>query len=1333
LSNQILQRFKEYINVTKFNAIKIGLASAQKIRALSYGEVKKIETINYRTLKPERDGLFCARIFGPVKDWECNCGKYKRMKHRGVTCEKCGVEVIQSRVRRERMGHINLVAPVCHIWYLKGIPSYLGLILDMPIKDLERVIYFDAYLVTKQGKSPYPRAAVLSASEYDDYADAHPEDLEFAADMGAEAVRTVLAAMDLNAELVKLHDDYGKTGSLAVRHKLMRRMRLLKNLIQAELRPEWMIMEVLPVLPPDLRPLVPLEGGRFASSDLNELYRRVLNRNIRLQRLIEIQAPSIIIKNEKRMLQESVDALIDNGRRGQPVRGTNRRPLKSLSEMLRGKQGRFRQNLLGRRVDYSGRSVIVVDPELKINQCGVPKLMALELFKPYVYAGLLERELATNMRVARRMVAEGEPVIWDVLEDVVRDRPVLLNRAPTLHRLGIQAFYPILVDGKAIRIHPLVCNAFNADFDGDQMAVHVPLSSRAREESAELMLSTHNILSPANGRPLTVPSQEMVLGLYYLTKARTGLRGEGITFASPAEVVMAYQCKQVELHTRIKVRLSDGKLVATTVGRVLLYNALPAGSDIAWVNKIMKKSDLARLVEQVYYRFGEDATVASLDQIKKLGYGYATLGGISMSLSDMRIPQGRDAVIARAEKEVDKTTDMYMNGVITNGERYNKVISIWRQATSEIAEIMYKQLEEQDKHAFENDDKRREPFNPVFMMLESGARGSKDQVKQLVGMRGIMVKPNGDMMETPVKTNFKQGLRVYEYFISTHGARKGQADTALKTANSGYLTRRLVDVAQDVVITTEDCKTLGYIEIEALKESGEIIYALAQRSYGRVLASEIKDAISGKVLFPQGHVVGRDDIPVIADAVVQKIAVRSVLTCQAMRGATVGIIAAQSIGEPGTQLTMKTFHIGGVAGGVTDQSYIKTRHTGVVEWRGVRTITNREGRQIVMSRKAQMAIMAPDGRELDVYDIPYGAHALVNDGQTIEVGVKIAEWDPTGNVLLTEKAGTVRFVDIVDNITMQDRFDKATNQSNRVILETRGEKYQPAISIVDAADEELAYYFLPAGAYLNVTDGQRVAVGDVLVKTPREASKTKDIATGLPRVAELFEARTPKDVAIISDIDGEVVIGGLHRGLRKVSVVSGAETFDYFVPRGKQLNVVNGELVNAGDLLTGGSPVLQDILRILGTDVVLKYLVAKIQEIYRLQGVDINDRHIELIVRQMIRKVRVVDAGDSDFLVGDRVDRLHFKTVNELLKTQGKRVAKAKPILMGLTQASLGTESFISAASFQETTRILADAAISGQIDNLYGLKENVIVGKLIPAGTGIKSFREKYLGAKQG
>ncbi|HEV2917045.1 MAG TPA: DNA-directed RNA polymerase subunit beta' [Candidatus Babeliales bacterium] len=1348
MSNQILQRFKEYISGARFNAVKIGLASPQKIRSLSYGEIKKIETINYRTLKPERDGLFCARIFGPVKDWECNCGKYKRMKHRGVTCEKCGVEVIQSRVRRERMGHINLVAPVCHIWYLKGIPSYLGLIMDMSIKDLERVIYFDVYMVVKQGKSPYPRKSLLTNTEYEDYLDANPQDTEFFAEMGAEAVRQVLANENLDNELQYLLQDYEKTSSLAVRLKLMRRMRILKNLIQAKLRPEWMIFDVLPVLPPDLRPLVPLEGGRFASSDLNELYRRVLNRNIRLQRLIEIQAPAIIIKNEKRMLQESVDALIDNGRRGQPVRGTNRRPLKSLSELLRGKQGRFRQNLLGRRVDYSGRSVIVVDPELRLDQCGIPKLMALELFKPYVYAGLLESEIAANMRVARTMVADLAPEIWDVLENAVRNRPVLLNRAPTLHRLGIQAFFPILVDGKAIRIHPLVCHSFNADFDGDQMAVHLPLSIRAQQECRSLILSSKNILSPSNGRPLTIPTLELVLGLYFLTKARCGLRGEGIVFASVSEVVMAYQCHKVDLHARIKVRLADGKIVNTTVGRVLLFNALPEGSDFAWINKILKKNDLARLVETIYYQFGEEKTVLCLDQIKKLGYHHATFGGISLSLVDLRVPKVRDQVIHNAEQEVAKANDLYMNGIITNGERYNKVISIWGNATTEVADAMYVEFEQEDVVAFENKNNQKQPFNFLFMMLESGARGSKDQIKQLVGMRGVMSKPNGEIMETPVKTNFKEGLRVYEYFISTHGARKGQADTALKTANSGYLTRRLADIAHDVVITIDDCKTLGYIELESLKESGEIIYPVAQRAYGRVAAADIKDAVTGKVIIKQGNVITRDDVQILGDAVITKILVRSVLTCQATRGVcahcygydlskgtfvdvgtTVGVIAAQSIGEPGTQLTMRTFHIGGTAGGFAEQSFVKARHNGFIEWRGMRTIVNSDDQQVVMSRKAQIVIIAQDGRELENYDIPYGSVILVQHGQEVTAGTKLAEWDPTGTVLLTEKAGYIRFVDLIDNVTIQERFDKATNRSNRVVLETRSEKYQPALAIVDEHGEEIAHYLITSGAYLNVTDGQYVNIGDILVKTPREALKTKDIATGLPRIAELFEARTPKDVAILSDIDGEVVIGGLHRGLRKVSVVSGSENYDYYVPRGKQLTVVHGEMVSAGDQLTSGSPVLHDILRILGTDTVLKYLVGKIQEIYRLQGVDINDRHIEVIVRQMIRKVRITDPGDSDFLIGDRIDRLHFKAVNDTLRAQNKKTAKAKPVLMGLTQGSLGTESFISAASFQETTRILAEAAVSGQIDHLYGLKENVIVGKLIPAGTGIKSFREKYLG----
>lgn len=1347
VSNQMLERFKEYIGITRFNAIRIGLASPKKVRSLSYGEIKKIETINYRTLKPERDGLFCARIFGPIKDWECNCGKYKRMKHRGVTCEKCGVEVIQSRVRRERMGHIELVAPVCHIWYLKGIPSYLGLIMDMPVKNLERVIYFDLSMVVHQGSSPYPIKTLLTTTEYEDYIAAHSDDTEFAAESGAEAIRIFLSKMDIPLELDKLKKDYQKTGSVAMRHKLMRRMKVLTGLLQANLSPEWMVLTVLPVLPPDLRPLVPLEGGRFASSDLNELYRRVINRNIRLQRLIEIEAPSVIIKNEKRMLQEAVDALIDNGRRGQPIRGSNRRALKSLSEMLRGKQGRFRQNLLGRRVDYSGRSVIVVDPELQMNQCGIPKAMALELFKPYVYAGLLEWELAPNMRIARRMVEELEPEIWDVLENVVRGRPVLLNRAPTLHRLGIQAFFPILVDGKAIKIHPLVCGAFGADFDGDTMSVHIPLSNKAQEESKRLILSTKNILSPANGRPLTVPSQDMVLGLHYMTKIRDLSKGEGIIFANVKEVITAFQCQEVALHARIKLRLKDKSVVDTTVGRVLFFEVLPEGTEFFWVNKIMKSSDIVKLIEKIYYRFGDKVTVHCLDSIKKLGFSYATTGGLSLSIEDLVIPKQRESVLQKAEKEVQKAEKLYMDGIITNGERYNKVISIWDYATLDIANFMYQDLENQDKEAFLNKNKKFKSFNSIFMMLESGARGSKDQIKQLVGIRGNMAKPTGEIMETPVKTNFKEGLRVFEYFISTTGARKGQSDTALKTANSGYLTRRLVDVAQDVVITMYDCKTIGYIEIEDLKESGDIIYAMPGRVLGRVVAADVKDPVTGELLITQGSIIDREITEKIADSAVSKILVRSVLTCQARQGVcvlcygydlskgklidigtTAGVIAAQSIGEPGTQLTMRTFHLGGTASGFAEQPFFVTKHDSIVQWRGISTVINREGDMVVMSRKAKLVLLSKDGREMQQNDLEYGSIIYVKDKQEVKKGTKLAQWDPNNKVLLTEKAGKIEFVDLIENITYQEVFNDATRKSSYIVSDIRSEKYQPALSITDAEGNELAQYFLPSGSYLNVKNQQEVEVGDILIKIPRKMFKTKDISTGLPRIAELFEARVPKDAAIIADIDGEIIVGGLHRGLRKVSVVSGSETYDYFVPRGKQLNVVNGEQVNAGDQITTGLPVLHDMLRILGPDIVQRYLVDQIQEIYCLQGININDRHVELIVRQMMRKVRIIDAGDTDFLIGDRVDRIQLQVVNSMLQAQGKRSARAKPVLLGITQGSLDTQSFISAASFQETTRILSEAAMSGQVDHLYGLKENVIVGKLIPAGTGIKSFREKYL-----
>lgn len=1345
MSNSILERFREYIQANQFNAFKLGLASPDKIKSLSYGEVKKIETINYRTLKPERDGLFCARIFGPVKDWECNCGKYKRMKHRGITCEKCGVEVIQARVRRERMGHVQLVSPVSHIWFLKGIPSYLGLVLDMPVKDLERVIYFDAYLVINQGRSPYPRKTLLSSLDYENYLDAHPTDTEFKAEMGAEAIRLVLSMLDLNLETTNLIQEYAKTSSVAARHKIMRRVKAFKGLIHSNLRPEWMVMSILPVLPPDLRPLVPLEGGRFASSDLNELYRRVLNRNIRLQRLIEIEAPTVIIKNEKRMLQESVDALIDNGRRGQPVRGSNRRPLKSLSEMLRGKHGRFRQNLLGKRVDYSGRSVIVVDPELKLDQCGLPKAMALELFKCHIFGELLARGLAPNLRVAKRMVEELVPEVWDVLEDVVKNHPVLLNRAPTLHRLSIQGFYPILVDGKAIKIHPLVCNAFNADFDGDQMAVHVPLSTWAIDETAKLCLSSKNILSPSNGRPVTVPSQDMVLGLHYLTKVRCNVKGEGAIYASPADVITAYQSGVTSLHARIKVRLG-GVVIETTVGRVILYEALPQGAEFSWVNKVMSKSDLAKLVERVYHTFGAEATVKSLDKIKKLGFYHSTMAGISFSIADLIIPTKKDELIKKAEKEVEKIEELYIDGVITNGERYNKVVTTWYNATGAVASNMTQDLEKQDREAFLNESKEYKPFNPIFMMIESGARGSKDQIKQLVGMRGLMSRPSGEIMETPVKSNFKDGLSVFEYFISTHGARKGQADTALKTANSGYLTRRLVDVAHDVVITLHDCNTMGFIEVEDLQESGDILYSLSNRVYGRVVAADVKDPVSGAIILKQGDVINRAQVEKLSESAVSRIKVRSTLVCQAKRGicalcygldlaqgtfvdvgSTVGIIAAQSIGEPGTQLTMRTFHVGGTAS-LAEQSQFVAKRPGIVQLRDLRTLKNREGQTVVMSRKAKLSIVSPDGRELQYHDLAYGSILLVEDGATVTPGDKLVEWDPHSKVIITEYAGTVNYVDLVENVTIQERFDDETNRSSKVVLDHKGDKYQPALSILDSKGEEIAQYYLPTGCHMNVEPGQKVAVGDILVKMPREVSRSRDITGGLPRIAELFEARMPKDPAILSDIEGEVVFGGTYRGMRKISVVNGEESYDYLIPRGKQINVVNGDKVSSGDPLTIGTPVLHDILRILGPEILQRYLVNQIQEIYRLQGIDINDRHIEIIVRQMMRKVRIVEPGDTDFLVGDRVDKMHFKAVNAALAAEGKRLASAKPILLGLTLASLGTESFLSAASFQETTRILAEAAVAGQIDYLYGLKENVTIGKLIPAGTGIKSFRQKFL-----
>ncbi len=1348
MNNRILERFREYISPSQFNAIKVSIASPEKIRSLSYGEVKKIETINYRTLKPERDGLFCARIFGPVKDWECNCGKYKRMKHRGITCEKCGVEVIQSKVRRERMGHIHLVSPVCHIWFLKGIPSYLSLILGMTVRDLERIIYFDSYVVINQGGSPFPPKTLLSAQEYEDYVVTSPEDTEFKAEMGAHAIRILLSLIDLKFEVRKIEEEYAKITSVIQKNKLAKRYKVLYGMLQANIRPEWIVLEELPVIPPDLRPLVPLEGGRFASSDLNDLYRRVLNRNIRLKRLIELFAPDVIIKNEKRMLQESVDALIDNGRRGQPVRGSSKRPLKSLSEMLRGKQGRFRQNLLGKRVDYSGRSVIVVDPELLIHQCGLPKIMALELFKPFVYVELQKRELAPNLRVAKRMVDNTTEEVWEALEEVVKGLPVLLNRAPTLHRLGIQAFYPILVEGKAIKLHPLVCSAFNADFDGDQMAVHVLLSKKSRQEAEKLMLSSKNLLSPASGRPLATPSQDMVLGLYYMTKARKNVEGEGLVFSDINEVIFAHQHEKIDIQASVKLRLSSGKLIETTVGRILLYDTLPEGSEFDWINKAVKKKDLVKLVSRLFRFFGQDKTAVTLDKIKALGFIQATLAGISLNINDMVIPKSKGKIIDKSKNEVEKADKLYREGAITNKERYNKVIQIWAKTTEAVTVEMLNSLEKADHDAYLNKDSNRIPFNPVFMMLDSGARGSRQQIRQLAAMRGLMAKPSGEILETPVLANFKEGLSVFDYFISTHGARKGLADTALKTANSGYLTRRLIDVVQDVVITQSDCNTLGYITLRDMRESGETIEPLEDRVYGRFVAEDVLDPVTGKLIVRQGELIDYDVIEKIKDSAVNEMAVRSVLTCQSKRGicakcygldlstqklvdigVAAGIIAAQSIGEPGTQLTMRTFHIGGTASGLVEQTYFKTKFGGKVKFKEIFTIKSRDNVLTVMNRKGRIAILSDDGRELEEFEISYGTRLLVKDGDTVKKGQKLVEWD-LEKVIMTDKAGKVEFSDLIENVTYQMQYNEAAGKSSTVILERRDEKRQPSVVILDNDGEELSRFYFPTGATILVSNSENIVEGDVIAKLPREEKKTKDITGGLPRIAELFEARIAKNTAVLSEADGVVKFGGLHRGQRRLNITTeDGEVFECNVPRSKRFNIEDGETVKAGDLLTTGTPNVHDILRILGPDELQKYLVKEVQEIYRLQGVDIHDKHIELITRQMLRKVVILEPGDTNFAAGERVDKRYLQDINRLIAKDGKKIAVAKPILMGITKASLGTESFLSAASFQETTRVLTEAAIAGQVDHLYGLKENVLIGRLIPAGTGVPSFRDKYLG----
>jgi DNA-directed RNA polymerase subunit beta' len=1336
---------------SSYNAVRISLSSPEMIIERSHGEVKKPETINYRTFKPERDGLFCSKIFGPIKDYECNCGKYKRMKHRGIICEKCGVEVIQSKVRRERMGHIKLAAPVAHIWFLKCLPSKIGNLVDLTLKDLERVLYFENYIVIDPKDTPLVRGTLLNDEQLmkarEDYGD------RFDAGIGAEAIQHMLKELNLEELSVTLRADMLSTKSEAKRKKLAKRLKVIDAFKESMNKPEWTIMDVVPVLPPDLRPLVPLDGGRFATSDLNDLYRRVINRNNRLKRLLELNAPEIIVRNEKRMLQEAVDVLFDNGRRGKVVTGANKRPFKSLSDMLKGKQGRFRQNLLGKRVDYSGRSVIVVGPDLRLHQCGLPKKMALELFKPFIYNKLDEKGLATTIKSAKKMVERETPEVWDALDEVVREYCILLNRAPTLHRLGIQAFEPILIEGKAIQLHPLVCTAFNADFDGDQMAVHVPLSIEAQIEARVLMMSTNNILSPANGEPIIVPSQDIVLGIYYMTRGRLFRKGEGMIFSNPEEVRMAYDAGELDLHSFIKVRI-DGKLEETVTGRVLLSEILPTEFPFSYVNKVMNKKELRGLINECYRRAGIKATVILSDRLKDMGYKYATQSGISISIKDMTIPSQKAKIIEKAEKEVKKIDDQYKGGLITDGEKYNKAVDIWAQSTEQIASEMMKEMGVEEVESLDGKKTKIESFNSIYMMSDSGSRGSKDQMRQLAGMRGLMAKPSGEIIETPITSNFREGLTVLQYFISTHGARKGLADTALKTANSGYLTRRLVDVAQDAVIAEDDCGTIDGIWVNSLMEGGEIIQRVGDRILGRVVLQDVYDPITGELIVPANDLIDEEKVEKIENAGIEKVRIRSVLTCQAKIGIckkcygrdlahghevnigeSIGIIAAQSIGEPGTQLTMRTFHIGGTASKRVEQSTVHARNKGKVHFLNLKTVRNAEGNYVIMNRNGEIAILGKGGREVERYPIIYGATLKVLDGQEIESNQVLAEWDPFTIPILTEVAGTVKFGDIMDGTTMQEKRDNVTGKISRVIVESRQTDLRPRISIKDSDKKTAALpgpskgharYHLPTDAIIMVNEDDKVDAGTVLAKIPRETTKTKDITGGLPRVAELFEVRKPKENAILSEIDGTVSFGQYSKGRRRVIITPElGDPIDYFITKGKHVSVLEGDYIRAGEPLMDGSANPHDILRIRGAKELAKYLVNEVQEVYRLQGVSINDKHIEVIVRQMLKQVNVKDVGDSGFLLGEQVEKWHFEEENQKIITQGGKPAIAEPLLLGITKASLSTESFISAASFQETTKVLSDASIAGKVDKLKGLKENVIMGRLIPAGTGLKEYRD--------
>ena len=1341
-----------------FDAIRISLASPEKILSWSHGEVTKPETINYRTFKPERDGLFCAKIFGPITDWECLCGKYKRMKHRGVICDKCGVEVTQAKVRRERLGHITLATPVSHVWFFKGLPSRIGHLLDISLRDLERVLYFEAYVVVDPGETELKQNSLLNEEGFRKAREEHQH--RFKAQMGAEAIKELLKRVNVDRLAIELREKMKTEQSAQKKLKYAKRLKVVDSFRKSSNRPEWMILDVIPVIPPELRPLVPLDGGRFATSDLNDLYRRVINRNNRLKKLIELKAPDVIIRNEKRMLQEAVDALFDNGRRGRVLRGANNRPLKSLSDTLKGKQGRFRQNLLGKRVDYSGRSVIVVGPELKLHQCGLPKKMALELFKPFIYNKLEERGLVATIKQAKEMVELQRPEVWDVLEDVIREHPVLLNRAPTLHRLGIQAFEPVLVEGKAIRIHPLVCTAFNADFDGDQMAVHIPLSPEAQIEASVLMLSSNNILSPAHGAPIAIPSQDIVLGCYYLTKAKASAKGEGRAFGNPDDVMLALEAGELETLSPIRLRytgdLQDltaarddqdvlrtevqtvkNKIINTTVGRVILNQTIPA--EMPFVNGLLKKKGLQQLVQSCYLKFGLEKTVEMLDALKNLGFTYATKSGLSIGIDDLIIPKEKVQLVSKARDEVIKVESQYLEGAITNGERYNKVIAIWSEATEEIANAMFNEMEGIDKEGRE--------FNPVYVMADSGARGSKQQIRQLAGMRGLMAKPSGEIIETPITANFREGLTVMEYFISTHGARKGLADTALKTADSGYLTRRLVDVAQDVIIHEDDCGTVDGIEARAIVESGEIIEPLRDRIIGRTTLEKITDPFTGDTIVDVNEVMDEDTSSRIQDAGIEKVKIRSVLTCASRRGVcakcygrdlatgkmvelgqAVGVIAAQSIGEPGTQLTMRTFHIGGTASRVSEQSTLEARNAGTVRFQGMQVVTAKDGNLVVMNRAGSLVVQDAKGRDRERYPIVYGARLKVKEGQAVEQGQVLVEWDPYTFSILTEDPGQIKFKDILEGITVHEEVDEVTGLSRYIIVDSPDEKKQPTIEIKSAKDGKInRKYHMPVHAHLMVQDGENVSAGDVLAKIPRETTKTKDITGGLPRVVELFEARKPRETAVISEIDGIVKHGGIVKGQRKIIIVPdepGAEPREYALPRGVHVNVQEGERVRAGEPLMDGPSNPHDILNVLGEKALQAYLVNEIQEVYRLQGVNINDKHIETIARQMMRWVKIEDVGDTEFLIDEQTDKFRFLEENERVISAGGRPAQGRPLLLGITKASLSTDSFISAASFQETTRVLTEASISGKVDHLRGLKENVTMGRLIPAGTGFEYYR---------